>query len=119
MKKYIAFGVILVISIGINLFFLFGKGIVVNISNTNHQEQYQYQQQWQGQLLINQFMVQGDKIEWKADKVSPLTIQEKLNSLHPISAMYCKIIFLNESVNDIAIIYPDIFTKTKEVEVKK
>ena len=118
MKKYIAIGIVLAISIGINIWFLSGKGIVINNNTTNHQEQYQ--QQWQGQMLINQFMVQGDKIEWKLITCQTVDAMYTLEKLHPISSLYSKVTVISSPSRDYTIIlYPDIFTKTKEVEVKK
>lgn len=109
-----------VISIFCNIYFavyILGKGIVVNNYTTNHQEQYQ--QQWQGQLLINQWAAQGNTIEWKAiysqDKKGESSLQ-LLNNLHPISSFYAKVSY---DKDEFIIIYPDIFTKTKDVEVKK
>ena len=116
MKKFIALGMLLAISIGINVWFFSGKGIIVNqdrrvINNNNNS-------QWQGQMLINQFMVQGDKIEWKKldiiqDDFS--IIQTELDKLHPISSLYAKIIYTHSrgSGSVVTIIYPDIFTRKK------
>lgn len=114
-KLIISLIIVLIISIGINIWFLSGKGIVINNNTTNHQEQYQ--QQWNGQFLINQFMVQGDKIEWKLVKCLLEDVPTELDKLHPISSFYCKITLHSNSAW-VDLIYPDIFTKTKE-EIKK
>jgi len=111
----------LFLSAGLNLFFIKGKGIQIDQSVTNHQEQYQ--QQWQGQLLINQFMTQGNAVEWKIlivegkdTRESLDKCKEELDKLHPLSSFFSKI---SVHGSNTVILYPDIFTKTKEVEIKK
>ena len=111
MKKFITIGILLTISIGINIWFLSGKGIIINNNTTNHQEQYQ--QQWQGQLLINQWAYQGNTIEWKLVKCLLEDVPVELNKLHPISSLYCKITLHSNSAW-VDLIYPEIFAKTKE-----
>ena len=115
-KIIISLIVVLAISIGVNVWFLSGKGIVVNNYTTNHQEQYQ--QQWQGQLLLNQWTAQGDKIEWKSiimNAQSPENeakrITEELNKLHPISAFYSRVYYHSSRCS--IIFYPDIFQSKK------
>lgn len=115
MKKYIIIIILFSISIAFNIYFLCGKGIVINNNITNHQEQYQ--QQWQGQLFINQWVAQGNEIEWRVIQCSHNDINSNLNKLHPISSLYSKIISYDHAFKDDSfIIYPDIFTKTKEVQ---
>jgi len=118
MRKLIALSIILAVSIGINVWFFSGKGIqIYNYTrNINHQEQYQ--QQWQGMLSINQFMTQGNTLEWKLVKCLLEDVPAELNKLHPISSLYCKITLHSNSAW-VDLIYPDIFAKTKDVEVKK
>lgn len=111
MKKLIALVILLTISIGINIWFFSGKGIIVNqdrrvINNNNNS-------QWQGQMLINQFMVQGDKIEWKLVRCLLEDVPTELDKLHPISSFYCKITLHSNSAW-VDLIYPNIFNKTKE-----
>ena len=111
----VALSICLVVSLIVNFFFIKGKGIQIDRSITNHQEQYQ--QQWQGQLLINQFMIQGNTIEWKEVVVNKEnTLSNQLNKLHPISALYAKLLPITTDVG--VLIYPDIFTKTKETITK-
>lgn len=119
---YILIILCLVVSIGLNIIFLCGGGINIDNRVTNHQEQFQ--QQWQGQLLINQWAAQGNQIEWKIlhFRSGDFTIvQKELNKLHPISALYAKVIYEYNRISgeDIKIIYPDIFSKTLEKEIKK
>jgi hypothetical protein len=110
MKKYIAIGILLAVSLGINIWFLSGKGIMVNqdrrvINNNNNS-------QWQGQLLINQWNTQGDKIEWKLVKCLLENVPIELSKLHPISSFYCKIT-LHANSAWVDLIYPEIFTEKK------
>jgi hypothetical protein len=113
MKKYVIIGILFSISIAFNIYFLCGKGITINNYTTNHQEQYQ--QQWSGQLLLNQWNTQGDQIEWKSVKCLLENVPKELTKLHPISSFYCKITLHSNSAW-VDLIYPDIFTKTKEVQ---
>jgi hypothetical protein len=112
MKKIITLGILLAISIGINVWFISGKGIIVNqdrrvINNNNNS-------QWQGQMLINQFMVQGDKIEWKIIEADLNEITVELNKLHPISSLYSKVFYpMTKREGLYFIIYPDIFHSKK------
>jgi hypothetical protein len=108
-KIVITIGILLTISIGINIWFFSGKGIVINNNITN--DQRQWQQQWQGQLLINQWTSQGNTIEWKTIETDYDNIISDLNKLHPISSMYAKIIKFDSKIE---VYYPKIFTKTKE-----
>lgn len=114
-KIIVIIGLLLAVSIGINIWFFSGKGIEIN--NFNYTRQYQYQQQFQGQLLINQWAAQGNIIEWKLVKCLLEDVPEELNRLHPISSFYCKIILPSTSAW-VDIIYPEIFIKMKE-ELKK
>ncbi len=111
MKKI--FIVLFVISIIVNIYYtcyVLGKGITLNNYNTYHQEQYQ--QQWQGVLSINQWVSQGNQIEWRILTCSYNDITSELNKLHPISALYSKIIFY-KNLSGVDIIYPDIFIEKK------
>jgi hypothetical protein len=106
-----------IISLLANVYFISGKGIVINrdervINNNNNS-------QWQGQLLLNQWTAQGNKIEWKflvvrsltdLDRVTKLTIE--LNKLHPISSLYSKA--LKNTNGELVLLYPDIFTENKK-----
>jgi len=117
-KIIISLVVVGIISIGINVWFFSGKGITFNSYTTNHQEQFQ--QQFQGQLLVNQWTAQGDKIEWKEVYCDNATYLTELDKLHPISSMYAKIIFMDHGLSKyIRILYPEIFTKTLDKEAKK
>ena len=123
MYKKIMLGVmcfIFICSISINIFFFLGKNIIINkdyrVINNNSQ--------WQGQLLINQWAAQGNQIEWKTLQFRSgdfTIVQKELNKLHPISALYAKVIYEYNRISgeDIKIIYPDIFSKTLENEIKK
>jgi len=96
--------------------FMLYKGLQINIDKrtTNHQEQYQ--QQWQGQLLVNQWTAQGNEIEWRvihSTDIKGTTLMQALNRLHPISAMYAKVLVYGM---DFSIVYPDIFIKTTEIK---
>jgi len=113
MKKIIiAICLILAISLGINIWFFSGKGIEIN--NFTYNRQYQYQQQFQGQLLINQWTAEGNKIEWKMIEVDYDKITIELDKLHPISSLYAKVTRM-PSTGVCLIYYPEIFTKTKEI----
>jgi hypothetical protein len=117
---YAFIGLIILLSLCLNMYFLMGAGIVINNDNriTNHNEQWQ--QQWQGQLLINQFMTQGNAIEWKTIECDWNTYTLELNKLHPVSSMFAKVLYRDHAFDKyIIIIYPDIFTKTKEEEKKQ
>ena len=123
MKKIIVS--LFIISVFFNVVFIcyiIGKGITLNNYNTYNQQQYQ--QQWQGQLLLNQWTAQGNKIEWKRiDNVKSYnnsieeSIQDHLNKLHPISSLYAKVIvkYHNNGKGDtVDIIYPDIFVEKEK-----
>lgn len=124
MKK--AFIILGVISVSCNIILasvLMSKGIVYTYNNYITNDQRQWQQQWTGQFLVNQFMVQGNDIDWKVIVIEGDTFlkrvdraREELLKLHPISSLYSKI---DISPDMIVIIYSDIFTKTKEIEIKK
>lgn len=101
--------IFLILSIGTNVYFLSGKGITINQDKSNHQ----YQQQWQGQLMINQWTAQGNKIEWKTIIIETEKVPEELNKLHPISAMYAKVMYLRDISGSTLILYPDIFQEKK------
>lgn len=110
MIKNITIGIILFISIGLNAWFFAGKGIIVNrdervINNNNNS-------QWQGQLLINQWNAQGNKIEWKEIRSDVTNYLSELNTLHPISSMYSKI-YRSPNRPFVIIIYPEIFKEKK------
>lgn len=106
-----------IISLLANAYFISGKGIVINrdervINNNNNS-------QWQGQLLLNQWAAQGNKIEWKSFTVHHITdydrtnkLKTELNILHPISSLYSKV--FRNSNGEIVVVYPDIFTETKK-----
>lgn len=114
MKKYVIIGILFSISIIFNIYFLCGKGITINNYTTNHQEQYQ--QQWQGMLSVNQWVAQGNTIEWKEvliDGSKGEKLIDTLNKLHPISALYSKMYCTTDFC---LLVYPDIFTKTKEIQ---
>lgn len=100
-----------IISLLANAYFISGKGIVINrdervINNNNNS-------QWQGQLLLNQWTAQGNKIEWKLVKCLLEDTPTELNKLHPISSFYCKITLHSNSAW-VDLIYPDIFIETKK-----
>jgi hypothetical protein len=61
-KTYIIIGLAIAL-VGVTLFFVMGKGIIINKQtyNTNHQEQLQYQ----GQISVNFFQAYGSKLKWK------------------------------------------------------
>lgn len=99
-----------IISLLANVYFISGKGIVINrdervINNNNNS-------QWQGQLLLNQWTAQGNKIEWRVIKSNWGDYRQELDKLHPISSMYSKIYSDNSRSKELVIIYPDIFTET-------
>jgi hypothetical protein len=61
-KVIIILCVILALSIVLNVLLIVKNGIVINNKYDQRQDQRQFQ--FQGQLLMNFFMAQGDKIEW-------------------------------------------------------
>jgi len=85
--------VLFLASVGLNVFFLMGKGINIDKSTTVHQ----HQEQFQGQLMINQYYHKGNKIEWELRKFPferPEELISYLNSLHPTSSYFTKITFV-------------------------
>lgn len=67
--------------------------------------------QWQGQLLINQWASQGNKVVWECKEVPEGKGVETLNILHPISSLYSKFIIQKGTWY---IIYPTIFQEVKK-----
>jgi len=115
---------LIICSVVLNIYFLLGRGIIINkdysVTNNNNNSQ------WQGQLMMNMFVVQGNTIEWKAKPCSEFkTIEEYLifkNALPPQSSYFAQPAFIPSSYRDqhydIYYTWPDIYTKTKD-ELKK
>lgn len=104
-------GFLLLCSIGLNVYFLMGKGIVIDKSThiQNHNEQFQ------GQLMVNMMMQKGDEIRWKikefkgARKEQLIKIQSFLNTLHPTSSYFAK--HISATLKYSFIIYPTFLNK--------
>ena len=61
---YVLIG-LLVISVGGNIYFIFGKGINIDKRQFIDQRQDQSQHQYQGQVSLNYFQAYGSKLNWK------------------------------------------------------
>ena len=102
-----------VASIGLNVFFLLGKGINIDKRTIVHN----HQEQFQGQLMINQYYHKGNKIEWKVKELSGgandliLKTISFLQTLHPTSSYFAKIV----RVNHVRwyVLYPDLMELKK------
>ena len=107
--------VIFLISFGLNVWFITGKGITIN----QDRRMITYNSQWQGQILINQWETKGDKIVWRTVKCGRKidNVPKELGKLHPVSSLYAKVIFCHYLGNDGKwfIIYPDIFSQRSGV----
>jgi len=123
MRNYIILGVLLLMSIGINVWFFSGKGINVTKNTYITNDQRQWQQQYSGQLMIQQWMVQGNKVEWKHKAINDFKSIDELiafrNAMPPDSSYFSSIVEIQEyPMNHYPynkyLIWPDIYTKTKD-----
>jgi len=123
MRNYIILGVLLLLSIGINVWFFSGKGINVTKNTYITNDQRQWQQQYSGQLMIQQWMVQGNKVEWKHKAINDFKSIDELiafrNAMPPDSSYFSSIVEIQEyPMNHYPynkyLIWPDIYTKTKD-----
>ena len=89
---YILIG-LLVISVGGNVYFIFGKGINIDkrtiTTNQNHNEQFQ------GQISFNMWMSQGNVVKWKVMRYEKIEdVENALNALPPQYSYFTKVFFV-------------------------
>lgn len=108
---------LLILSLGLNIFFLYGKGI--HITNTYNQQQYQNQSQ--AQLLIHMWMAKG-KIKWRTfttedrTKMNLDSWEDFLNTLSPEQALFAKVILGEHKIEDRLLVPELIEEKNKQYE---
>ena len=108
-KLFIATCAVLTISIVVNIFLIIKGGIIVN--NTYDQRQDQRQFQFQGQLLMNMYMTQGDSLTWVMKRTDSIEDALKLVAeLPPQEAFFNQII---PSTSDVVLIYPHFMKEKK------
>ena len=81
--------VLLVISIAVNVYFLSGRGISIDKSTHLHNEQFQ------GQLQMNLWLAQGDKVDWLIllDNKDFKAVHDALMALPPQESYFAKIFY--------------------------
>lgn len=129
LNKIIAYalGILLVLSILCNIYFVIGKGINITYDKRIITRTSTYANQFGGQLMMNMWMTQGNKVEWVDKKISDFkTISELkifLENLHPTSSYFVRDIEIKYDPNATDevkngqghfLIYPNIIKKTKE-----
>lgn len=88
-KVIIILCIILALSIVLNILLIVKNGIVINNKYDQRQDQRQFQ--FQGQLLMNFFMAQGDKIEWvMKDFKTEKDLIKFMEELPPQESFFCK-----------------------------
>ena len=95
-------GVLFVLSVGVNVFFLMGKGITIDKRTlvNNHNEQFQ------GQLMVNMYMQKGNKIEWAYTYFDTVVDGLSfLNTLHPSMSFFSKM-FWDDTRKGYGVVYP-------------
>jgi len=114
-KAYLFWSILLLISLGINAWFIWGKGI--QIFNDNRIYNHAYQNQQQAQLIISLFASQGT-LSWDVYTLKDLEnkgftqgsfaecIAAFLNSLAPEQSLMTKII--HQHMTDCLIFVPKI-----------
>lgn len=110
-KVVIILCVILTLSIALNILLLIKGGITINNKYDQRQDQRQFQ--FQGQLLMNFFMAQGDKIEWVVkDFESEKDLIKFIEELPPQESFFCKILD-GPRVENVRILYPHYIKEKK------
>lgn len=108
MKKSLILSIICnVLLLTSTIILIFGKGVHIE----NHTHQHQHQEQFQGQLMMNFVMYEGDKIQWVEEIFeSRKDGLDYLNTLPPHESYFAKII--HPGPFNFQIIYPK-FLKLK------
>jgi len=98
----------------ITITLLLGKGINI----VKHEHVHNHQEQFQGQLMMNFILHEGDKIEWKIKKFkSNEELTNFLTTLPPQESYFAKILYQGFSysmgliLSNYWVIYPKLFTK--------
>ena len=107
---YSILGILLAVSIAGNIFFILGKGI--NIDKSTHTNVNNHNENFQGQLMMNLWMSQGDTIEWVIVYTTTENPQKELvdllKPLPPQISYFATIIWMGDRYQ---IIYPNIMKK--------
>ena len=110
-KVIILLCTILALSIVLNVLLLVKGGITVNNKYDQRQDQRQFQVQ--GQLLMNFFTAQGDKIEWLVkDFESEKDLIKFIEELPPQESFFCKVLGGLHS-SDITVMCPHYIKEKK------
>jgi hypothetical protein len=100
------------ISIGLNVFLATWKGINItkNYTTNNHQEQMQFQ----GQLSMNMWVSQGNKVVWKYEQLKdPEAVVNKLTVLPPQYSYFAKVSWQHGLTTMYTIFWPEFMTEKK------
>ena len=111
-KVIIILCVILALSIVLNVLLIVKNGIVINNKYDQRQDQRQFQ--FQGQLLMNFYMTQGDSLTWVMKRTDSIEDALKLVAeLPPQEAFFNQIIPTGLDTNDVVLIYPHFMKEKK------
>ncbi len=109
-KTYIIIGLAIAL-VGVTLFFTMGKGI--QIDKSTHMTTHQHQEQFQGQISMNFWMSQGNKVVWKCPTVEPSELANHLINLPPQYSYFSKIAYSSREYN-LIVCTPEFMVETKK-----
>jgi len=110
-KMFVILCVILTISIALNILLIVKGGITVNNKYDQRQDQRQFQ--FQGQLMMNFIIAQGNKIEWIIKEFSSLKEVTSCMSEIPPQESFFSHIIRNDDTTKYELIYPHFIEEKK------